>query len=125
MPGTERAAPLSKAEDPAQLSVTAGHRWAVTRLQLGCQTGDGRVTACSHRRFRKGDFVDVTAGIDIVRWKESGQDRCQVYLNMRRVVQLKARTADAVHNLHASGSASKIVADVDFSFDADDAMDQN
>ncbi|KAJ3551909.1 hypothetical protein NM688_g4437 [Phlebia brevispora] len=112
---------LSTRMDPAQLSATVGSQWTVnSELRLGYQTESRKLISCGDQRFRKGDFVDVTAGVDVVRWKDAGETHCQVYLNLRRLIQLMPRNVQSVRDLHAAPAKVSTTTDFDF----DDAEDE-
>lgn len=126
MPAGETAVPLPRTRDPAGLTAIAAPQWAVIDLQLGYQTAKGKLLPCSDQRLRKGDFVDVTAGIDIVNWKQDSENHYQVYLNLRRVIQLQPRTTASLRaGPRPVASTSKVTADAGPEFDVEEDMDQD
>ncbi|KAI0054377.1 hypothetical protein BV25DRAFT_1817153, partial [Artomyces pyxidatus] len=67
------------------------HRfWRVTtKLDLGRKTAEGRAERCNHLLFSPGDFVDVTARVDIANIRSTGNvPSVKVFLAPLAVVQL-------------------------------------
>ena len=79
---------LGARDDPTGKARKLLPDWVVTdHLPVFVQHGDGRIVPCSYYRFRRGDFVDVIATVDIV--QRLGKRDLSVGLTLCQVVQLR------------------------------------
>ena len=87
-PGERLVSALTNRDDPKDLAKKVQDQWVCTeKLPIFVQLEDGRVAPCNCVEVRKGDFVDVTVGVDIVNHRNSPD--VNIYFAMKRIVILK------------------------------------
>lgn len=78
----------------AELIMAGDNKWIVDpgeKLELAKKTGRGDVFESKHIFFKEGQFVDVTAAIDIIIRREkdkASQPKPRIQLRLKRVVLL-------------------------------------
>lgn len=93
---TAPSIPLNHYEDPEGRADSVKNMWRITsRPVLGFQDSNNHVYACDHKRFRKGDFVEVLASLDIANYRKGGVSVVNVRLKLHRVFQLLPQTEAA------------------------------
>ena len=79
---------LTPRDDPTGHAAKISSQWVVSeKLAICKQEENGRVIPCSHLQIRRGDFVDVTVVVDIIRPIRS--QKCAVHFSMTEVVLLQ------------------------------------
>ncbi|KAI0062395.1 hypothetical protein BV25DRAFT_1915946 [Artomyces pyxidatus] len=81
---------LSIMDDPTRQAASVSKFWRVTtKIAFGRKTIEGRVERCNHRAFSPGDFIDVTARIDIANVRTKYDvNTLKVFLAPITIVQL-------------------------------------
>ncbi|KAI0066308.1 hypothetical protein BV25DRAFT_1797647, partial [Artomyces pyxidatus] len=105
---------LDPLDDPDGVVASMHRFWRVTeKIGLGRKLSNGHVERCSHLVFGSGDFVDVTARIEIANVQtEHGVPTVKVFLSPVTVVQLckaknvqEVRAATRLHQFLANNGA--------------------
>lgn len=81
---------MLESDDPTGKAAQIKDTWIVTRkVKTGQRTDDGRLVPMCGLLIRPGDFVDVTATVDIVTTHSANGRQLRVFLAMQSVIRLK------------------------------------
>ena len=91
-PGVPAASVLQVEDDPTGKAKAMEHEWVVERkTKVNQRVPDGGIIPYAGMLIAKGDFVDVSATIDIVRTRSERGMHTRLYLELREVTLLKER----------------------------------